>query len=66
MVEIVKVFDFSNWKQNKVNKQNIKKRILRIFTVKLSRSLFVGKLGLTLRTCDGKTSGTGPDKAAID
>lgn len=38
------------------------------FTVKLSSNLFVGKLGLTLRTCDGSTLGTAldDDELAID
>ena len=34
-------------------------------TVKLSSSLFVGKLGLTLRTCEAVTSGTVPEDAAV-
>jgi hypothetical protein len=38
---------------------------MKYFTVKLSSNLFVGKLGLTLKTCDGKTSGTVPDDDAI-
>jgi hypothetical protein len=35
------------------------------FTVKLSSSLFVGKLGLTLRTCEAVTSGTMLEDAAV-
>jgi hypothetical protein len=59
----VKLFDFSTEGKLFKIKQNIKCS----FTVKLSKSLFVGKLGLTLNTCDGKTSGTVPDDAvAID
>ncbi len=64
MVKIVKAFDFSRQqkkKNSKINKQNKKKKLL--FTVKLSRSLLVGKLGLTLKTWDGKTSGIVPDDA---
>ena len=36
-----------------------------LFTVRLSSNLFVGRLGLTLRTCDGETSGIAPDDDAI-
>jgi len=38
---------------------------MKYFTVKLSSNLFIGKLGLTLNTWDGETSGIVLDDDAI-
>lgn len=38
---------------------------MKSFTVKLSNNLFVGKLVLTLKICDGEISGIVPDDDAI-
>ncbi len=42
-----------------------KENQIKYFTVKFSSNLFVGKLGLTLNTWDGETSGIVPDDDAI-
>lgn len=64
---IVEFVDFSIEGRKKQNKTKLRKqrKFVCFHTVKLSSNLFVGKLGLTLRICDGETWGTVPDDAII-
>jgi len=55
---IVEFVDFSiegRKKQTKQKKLRKQRKFVCFHTVKLSSNLFVGKLGLTLRICDGET-----------